>query len=257
MRYLWFKKGWPPLLVVILLFMIWHLSVQLFDIQKWMLPGPIMVINEAVSIFPRLWLHTLATINITVIGFSIGIYVGLMIAVLLHAIIPKFKPGFYPLLVLSQNIPIIALAPLLQMWFGFGMFPKILIIILVCFFPVTLAALEGFVQTDRGMLNYLRMTGANRKHIFLKLELPYSLPFIFAGLKISATYSVMGAIISEWVGAKEGLGLFMMLAKSSFRIDRVFVAIVMIMLLSLVMFLMILLVEKWLVRWNPKRREQP
>lgn len=254
MRNSWLKKGWPPVLVVILLLLIWQLLVQWLDVEKWLLPDPITIFTEAVAVLPSIQGHMLATINITLIGFSIGTAIGLMIAVLLHAVIPKFKPGFYPLLVLSQNIPIIALAPLLQMWFGFGMSPKIMIIILVCFFPITLAALEGFVQTDRGMLDYMRMTGAKRRDIFVKLELPYSLPYIFAGLKISAAYSVMGAVISEWVGAKEGLGLFMMLAKVSFRIDRVFVAMFVIVLLSLTMFLIIILIEKWLVRWNPNRR---
>lgn len=251
----WIQKGWPPVLVVIILLLVWHFTVKLFNIRAWLLPDPISVLKEAIESYDRLWMHTTSTIQITVIGFMIGISIGLLIAVLLHAVIPKFKPGFYPLLVMSQNIPIIALAPLLQMWFGFGMFPKILIIILVCFFPVTLAALEGFTQTDRNMMNYMRMTGAKRKDVFLKLELPYSLPFIFAGLKISATYSVMGAVISEWVGAKQGLGLFMMLAKSSYRVDRVFVAIMVIVVLSLTMFILIQLLEKWLIRWNPKHRE--
>lgn len=251
----WFHKGWPPVSVVILLLIFWQSAVYVFNTPAWLLPDPVSIIREGLTIFSRVWMHTKATIQITLIGFGVGVALGLIIAIILHAVLPKFKPGFYPLLLLSQNIPIIAIAPLLQMWFGFGMFPKVLIIILVCFFPVTLGAMQGFTQTDRSMLDYMKMTGASRKDIFLKLELPFSLPYLFTGLKISAAYSVMGAVISEWIGAKQGLGLFMMLSKASFRMDRVFVAIFVIVSLSVIMFIIILLIEKWLIRWNPRRKE--
>ena len=116
------------------------------------------------------------------------------------------------------------------------MLPKIIVITLVCFFPVTVAALDGFKQTPPELRHYLAMAGANKWQMFSKLEFPYALPSIFSGIKISATYSVMGAVISEWLGAKEGIGVYMTLASSSFRTDRVFVAIFIIMILSLLLF---------------------
>ena len=180
--------------------------------------------------------------------------IGLITAILLH-LLPYLKDALYPLLILSQNIPTIVLAPLLVIWFGFGMLPKIIVITLVCFFPVTVAALDGFKQTPSELRHYLAMAGANKWQLFSKLEFPYALPSIFSGIKISATYSVLGAVISEWLGAKEGVGVYMTLASSSFRTDRVFVAIFIIMILSLLLFALIQGLEKTLVRWQKQGDE--
>lgn len=150
-------------------------------------------------------------------------------------------------------MPSIALGPLLIIWFGFGLLPKIVLITLVCFFPVAVAAMGGLAQSDRVMLNYMKMAGASNWQIFTKLELPGSLPSLFSGLKISATYAVMGAVVAEWIGADKGIGYYMLLQKASYRTDRMFVAIVIIVLLSLVLFALIALLERWLVRWKPRK----
>jgi ABC-type nitrate/sulfonate/bicarbonate transport system permease component len=249
----WLQKGWPPLLVVILLFAVWQAAVAIWNIPDWLLPGPLDVLREGAASYSRLIEHILSSVRIALYGFAAGVAVGLFAAVLLHALLPWLKPGFYPLLVLSQNIPIIALAPLLVIWFGYGILPKIIIITLVCFFPVTIAALEGFTQADKNILDYMRMIGANRRQIFFKLELPAALPYIFSGLQISATYCVSGAVISEWLGAKQGLGVYMLLSQSSFRTDRIFVAIFIIVSLSLALFLLILLLKKLLIRYQTKQ----
>src|SRR5690606_6777997 len=133
---------------------------------------------------------------------------------------------------------------------GFGILPKIIVITLVCFFPVTIASLGGFRNTPPEMKHYMLMAGASKIQMFTKLEWPNSLPSLFSGLKISATYSVMGAVISEWLGAIKGIGVYMTLASSSFRTDRVFVAIFIIMILGLLFFGAITLCEKWLVKWK-------
>lgn len=247
-------NGWPPVFVVAVVLVTWQAATALFDIPKWMLPSPLAIVQEAWSIYPRLTVHTWASIKIALSGFAIGVSFGLLLAFALH-LVPKLKQGVYPLIILSQNVPIIALAPLLVLWFGFGLLPKIIIITLVCFFPIAVSMLDGFLQTDRTLLNYMRMAGASRRQIFFKLELPNSLPYLFSGLKISATYSVMGAVIAEWLGAQEGLGTFMTLSASSFRTDRVFVAIFIIMVMSLVLFGFILLLEKWFIRWKPAQTE--
>ncbi|GAB6992183.1 ABC transporter permease [Paenibacillus pini] len=224
----------------------------MFHIKKWILPAPAIIAKEAQGQSDILWDHTLATIQLTLIGFLIGTLIGLVIAIMLH-LIPFLKSALYPLLILSQNIPTIALAPLLMIWFGLGILPKLIVITLVCFFPVAVATLGGLKQTDPVMLNYMRMTGASRGQIFTKLELPHALPSIFSGLKIAATYSVMGAIIAEWIGASKGIGYYMMLQKAGYRTDRMFVAIMIIVGLSLLMFGLIALLEKWLVRWKPSQ----
>ncbi len=246
-----FQKGWRPCLVIILLFLIWELVTKLAEIPSWLLPAPSEIWKETLTVWPTFEEHLLSTVMLTVGGFGIGCATGLFVAVALH-LLPKVRESLYPLMILSQNIPIIVLAPLLVIWFGFGLLPKMIVITLVCFFPVAVAALDGFRQTGSELIHYMKMAGATKGQIFKKLEWPHALPSIFSGLKISATYSVMGAVISEWLGSEKGIGVFMTLASSSFRTDRVFVAIFMIMLLSLVFFAIIVVLERWLIKWRTK-----
>ncbi|WP_379128708.1 ABC transporter permease [Paenibacillus sp. sgz500958] len=233
--------------------MLWELSVSFFHIEAWILPGPETIAHEAAKNASGIWEHTLATLKLTIIGFPIGVAVGILVALLLH-VFPWLKRTFYPLLILSQNVPSIALGPLLVIWFGFGLLPKIILITLVCFFPIAVAMMGGLMQSDIMMMNYMQMAGASKWQIFTKLELPASLPSLFSGIKISATYAVMGAVIAEWIGADKGIGIYMQLQKSAYRTDRMFVAIIIIVLLSLLLFAIITLLEKWLVRWKPARR---
>ncbi|WAA08855.1 ABC transporter permease [Fervidibacillus albus] len=244
-------KGWRPISVIVLFLIIWELSCFLFQIPKWILPAPTDIFREFVSGWSNYSGHLLSTIQLIIIGFAIGSTTGIAIAVLLH-LNPILRQAFYPILIISQNIPMIVLAPILVIWFGFGLLPKIIVITLVCFFPITISLLDGFQQTNRDLILYMQMVGASKGQIFRKLEWPYALPFLFSGLKISATYSVMGAVISEWLGASKGIGVYMTLASSSFRTDRVFVAIMIIIVLSLCFFLLILLLEKKLIKWKPK-----
>lgn len=246
------KAGWPPIVVVILLLLIWQLAVTWGGTASWLLPSPLKIWQDGTTDMPRVWMHTFSTVRLMLIGFIVGSLGGMIAASCLHRV-PFLKAGLYPLLILSQNVPVIALGPLLIILFGFGILPKIILISLVCFFPVTMSTLDGFMQTDRNMYNYMQMIGANKRQIFYKLELPHALPFVFTGLKISATYSVMGAVIAEWLGGGVGLGYYMILQKSAFRADREFVAILIIVLLSLLFFWLIAGLEKLVIRWNTKR----
>lgn len=248
----WIKAGWPPLVVVILLLFIWQLAVTWGGAADWLLPSPLKIWRDGTTDMPRVWMHMWATVRLMSIGFSVGAIGGVLVASMLHRL-PFVKAGFYPLIILSQNIPVIALGPLLIILFGFGLLPKLILISLVCFFPVTMSTLDGFMQTDRSMYNYMQMIGASKRQIFYKLELPHALTFLFTGLKISATYSVMGAVIAEWLGGNVGLGYYMILQKSAFRADREFVAIGIIVILSLLFFWLIAGLEKLIIRWNVKR----
>jgi len=246
------STSWRPVLVLLLLFIAWETSVRLFHIETWLLPSPIAVIKEAVISWETFSVHLFATMRLSILGLIIGVLFGLCVAIILHRM-PFLRKAFYPLLILSQNIPIIVLAPLLVIWLGFGVLPKIIVIILVCFFPITIACLDGFRQTSSELKHYMIMSGSNKRQLFWKLEWPHAIPSIFSGLKISATYSVMGAVISEWLGSKEGIGVYMTLSSSSFRTDRVFVAIFAIMILSLLFFLLIQLLEKLCIKGNRKK----
>lgn len=246
------SKAGPPLAAVLFLLLVWEAYVTTYQVEAWLLPAPTAILRESVNSWSRLQMHTLATLQIAVVGFILGTAVGLALSVVLHSAFPPLRQALYPLIILSQNIPIIALAPLLVVWFGFGILPKVLIIALMCFFPILVAALQGLDYPDPAMLDYLHMIGAKRSQIFLKLELPNSLPHIFSGLKVSATYSMMGAVISEWLGAQKGLGVYMRLSAASFRTDRVFVSIGVIVALSLLFFASIAYLEKKLIRWNSR-----
>jgi ABC-type nitrate/sulfonate/bicarbonate transport system permease component len=244
-------KSWRPILVLLLLFILWEVVVTLLEIDQWILPVPTKIISEAISGWGNFYPDLLATTRIAIYGFVMGAFFGTLIAVVLH-LVPGLRESIYPLLILSQNVPIIVLAPLLVIWFGFGLLPKIIVITLVCFFPITVAAIDGFRQVPQPLVHYMKMAGATNRQLFWKLEWPYALPAIFSGLKISATYSVMGAVISEWIGAENGIGVYMTLASSSFRTDRVFVAIGAIMILSLLFFGLIVLAERYFVHWRRK-----
>lgn len=244
-----FTKAGPPLITFITFLILWQTGVMLSGIEKWMLPSPLHIWQEAVSNGGALLLHAWATIQLTLIGFCIGTVVGLLLACVLY-LVPWLKRAIYPLIIVSQNIPAIALLPLLMIWFGIGLMPKMITITLVCFFPVCVAALDGFAQTDRTMVNYMRMVGANRAQLFWKLELPHALPAVCSGLKIAGTYSVMGAIISEWLGTDKGIGYYMVLQKAAYRTDRMFVAIAFVILLSMAMFGLVCALERLLIHWR-------
>lgn len=245
-------QGWRPVVVILSILILWEISVRFFQIPVWLLPAPSQIWQAGVEGWQDFHHHLTATIKLAVIGYVLGSVFGIETACCLH-LLPTVREAFYPLIILSQNIPIIVLAPLLVIWFGFGVLPKIIIITLVCFFPITVAALDGFRQTDSNLMHYMKMAGANRRQIFEKLEWPYALPSVFSGLKIAATYSVMGAVIAEWLGAGEGIGVYMTLASSSFQTAQVFVAIFYIMALSLVFFAAINGLERVMIKWRPER----
>lgn len=243
------KKSWRPVTAIMVVILLWELATRIFDIEKWFLPAPSDIWTEFTQVLPEFMPHFYASLQLTTSGFAIGVSVGLIIALILHTL-PRVKETFYPFLILSQNMPVIVIAPLLVIWLGFVPLPKLIIITIACFFPVAISALGGFQQTNRDLVYYMKMMGATRSQLFFKLELPHALPSIFSGLKIAATYSVMATVVSEWLGAQKGIGVFITLATSSYRTSRVFIAIIIAMLLSLAFFGLILLLERLIIRWQ-------
>jgi ABC-type nitrate/sulfonate/bicarbonate transport system permease component len=250
------RKAGPPMLAVLLILVVWQLYADFSGIEKWLLPSPTEIMMETAKFFPELWNHTIATVKIAWIGFSAAVLAGIALSVLLRAVIPALHKPIYPLLIITQTIPIIAVAPLFVIWLGYGLAPKIVIITLVCFFPILIASLQGYNNADPAMRNYMLMIGCSRWQLFWKLEWPSAIPYMFAGLRVSTAYSVMGAVISEWLGAKEGLGHALRLYQSSFRTDRVFSCILMITAFSLVFFTLVVLLEKRMIRWRPDQRKE-
>jgi len=247
-------KVWPPVAVLAAFILIWQGAVMLFHIDPWVLPSPAAIAQEFAAVAPRLYDHAMATVKITLLGFAAGSAAGFVLAALLH-MIPGAKVGFYPLLVLSQNVPVFVLIELFVIWFGFALLPKVLLLMLVCFFPVAVAMLTGLTQADPKLVMYMKMIGASKRQLFWRLELPNSISYLFSGLKIAATYSVISAIYTDTIGSDKGLGGFIRLASKGFQTSRVFVGIVTIIIISLLLFGLIAAAERICLRWRIARKE--
>ncbi|CAM3946794.1 ABC transporter permease [Paenibacillus alkaliterrae] len=243
-------KAWPPMAVLAGLLACWQAAVTWGKVDKWLLPSPLAIVQEAIQIWPRLMEHTEATVQLTLLGFAGGSAVGFVLAALLH-LIPGFRSAVYPLLVLSQNVPIIAIAPILTMLLGYGLLPKVLLVTVVCFFPITVAMLSGLSSPDAQLRHYFQMIGIGKWQLFWRLELPHAIVHLFSGLKISASYSVLSAIVAEWLGTNKGLGAFMLISFKGFMPDRGYAAVFIIVTLSLTLFGLIVLAERIVIRWQP------
>jgi len=239
----------PRLAAVLIILVLWEAGVRVFDMPSFILPAPSRVVVSLAESFPLIAAHTRVTLYESMVGFAIAVVFSFVIAFVMDSI-PMIKEALYPVLVISQTIPIITIAPLFVIWFGYGLLPKVIVVFLVCFFPVAVSFLGGLESVDRDMYNLLKSMGAGRMQIFRLLKLPAALPSFFSGMKISAAYSIMGAVIGEWLGAKAGLGQFMRLSMHSFAVDRTLAAIIVIIVLSLGVFEVIRLLEKLFMPWE-------
>jgi len=243
-------KGYKPQLsAILILIAVWEIGVRLSNMPSYILPAPSQVLIALVDSFNLIVFHAKITIYESLVGFAIAIIFSLIIAFLMDSV-EVVKKAVYPILITSQTVPIITIAPLFVIWFGYGLLPKVIVVALVCFFPVTVSFLEGLESVDREMYDLLKSMGASRMQIFKMVKLPGAMPSLFSGLKISAAYSIMGAVIGEWLGAKAGLGEFMRRSMHSFAVDKVFAAIVVITAISLGIFRIINLLGMRLMPWT-------
>ncbi|MBC7235674.1 MAG: ABC transporter permease [Chloroflexi bacterium] len=238
-----------PTVLVLACLVLWQLGTMLSDIQDWLLPSPVDVLRAAWGIRGIISPHIWQTAQETLWGFILALVVGLGLGLLID-VSPWMRDALYPLLVISQTIPIIAIAPLLVIWLGYGIWPKIIVVGLICFFPIVVNTADGLRGIDRELVDLLRTMGANKRAIFIKVRLPGALPAIFSGIKVAITYSVVGAIMGEWVGGSRGLGIFMLRSTNSFRTDRVFVSVGITALLSIFLFGLVVAIERAALRWR-------
>lgn len=199
-----------------------------------MLPSPVRVVNALVSEAPILLSHARTTLVEAAIGMVLSIIAAFVIAVLMDRFDFLYK-ALYPVAVLSQTVPTVAIAPLLVLWFGYDMTPKIVLIFITCFFPLLVALLGGLKTAESGVLRLYRSMGAGYFRILFDVKLPYSLSSFFSGLRISTSYAIVGAVISEWLGGNGGLGVYMTRVRKSFAFDKMFAVIIAISVLSLVL----------------------
>ena len=244
-----------PAAFFIVLLAIWEAVSRLNAVPAFILPAPSMVVMTLLTEFRAMSSHILITLYETFTGFFISVILSILIAVLMDSI-PAIRKTLYPLLVISQTIPIIILAPLFIIWFGYGYLPKIIIVILICFFPITVSLLQSLAASDKEFISLLKSMGASKLIIYRFVKVPSSLPGFFSGLKIAAAYSIMGATIGEWVGGKSGLGVYMIRAKQSFNTDKVFAAIIVITVLSIIFLKIIEYCEKKSMPWQKIHEEE-
>jgi ABC-type nitrate/sulfonate/bicarbonate transport system permease component len=237
----------PGALIVGLL-ALWQLATTLWQIESWLLPSPLAILRAAGDARSLLGQHVWQTAQETLWGFLLALGVGLGLGLVID-LSPLARDALYPLLVVSQTIPIITIAPLLVIWLGYGIWPKIIVVGLICFFPIVVSTADGLRSADPELISLLLTMGATRMTIFLKVRLPGAMPAIFSGVKIAITYSVVGAIMGEWVGASKGLGVFMLRATNSFRTDWVFASIAVTAALSVALFALVAAVERLSLRW--------
>ncbi|MEO3974871.1 ABC transporter permease [Streptomyces sp. CAU 1734] len=243
----------PAAVLAVALLAGWQWFVTASGIRPQVLPSPVRVAEQGWAFRAEIWANTLPTLQVTAIGFGVSLAVSWTLAVAANFSGP-LRRALTPLLVLSQTLPVIAIAPLLIIWFGFGLLPKVLVIALVTFFPVAVGLIEGFAATDPQAVNLLRSMGASRWAQFRYVRLPGAMPAFFTSLRIGVTYAVTGAIFAEYVGATAGLGVFMSLQKNSFRTDLVLAAVVVTALLSIALFGLTYLAQWLIAPWYGRSR---
>jgi NitT/TauT family transport system permease protein len=245
----WAGRVGPALLLVLVGLAVWQLAVDVSGVRPQVLPSPLRVVEQGWAYRAALWTNTVPTLQVTAVGFAVSLAVGWAIAVTVD-FVPWLRRALTPLLVASQTVPIVAIAPLLIIWFGFGLLPKVVVIALVTFFPIAIGLIEGFAATDRQATNLLRSMGASRLDQFRYVRLPGAMPSFFTALRIGITYAVTGAIFAEYVGATAGLGIFMQVQKNSFRTDLVLAAVVVTAAVSVTLFALTYLVQRVVAPWS-------
>ncbi|NLM04169.1 MAG: ABC transporter permease [Clostridiales bacterium] len=223
-----------PTCVIFILILLWEGFVHLANIPLYVLPAPSRVIMTFLQEFPILYDHALITLWETFVGIIIATVLAILLAIVMDAF-NLFRMAIYPILVVSQTVPIIILAPLFIIYLGFGMAPKILTVVLMCFFPITISFADGMAQIDNNQINLVRSFGAKWYQVYSIVKIPGAMISLFSGLRVAATYSVTGAVVGEWLSSNKGLGYYMLRAKNGFMMDKVFACILAIVFLSLFM----------------------
>jgi NitT/TauT family transport system permease protein len=247
------SEAMRPILLIGAIFVLWELIVTVFAIPAYLVPTPVKVAEQLYLEWPRLWREGLVTSYATLGGFLLSGLIGVPLAVVI-AYSRTVESLVYPILVFSQSVPKIAIAPLFVVWFGFGIVPKVIAAFLLGFFPVVVATVMGFKSVESDMVDLARSMKASRWQIFLKIALPQALPSIFSGLKVSVTLAVVGAVVGEFVGSNSGLGYLLQIANGNFDLPLMFAALFLLSMIGVILFAVIDLIEKLAIPWHTSRR---
>lgn len=236
-------------LSVISLLVIWQVCGFLKVLPKYILPSPLEIIQAVVRDHNYLMYHGQFTLFVALLGLFLGIIIAIILALIMDSV-PLFRKAVYPLLVITQTIPTIAIAPILVLWLGYGIFPKIVLVILTTTFPIIISVLDGFKHADKDTAMLFKLMNANKKQELLHFKIPATLPYFFAGVRVSVSYAVIVAVVSEWLGGFEGLGVYMIRAKKLFQYDTMFAIIMMVSVISLLSMKLVEKIEKYVIKWR-------
>jgi putative hydroxymethylpyrimidine transport system permease protein len=243
------RRRLPALLLLLAFIGVWQLVASLPGVDNLTLASPVETWRALRTDHALLISNMWVTLEEVALGLAIAVVAGVGSAVLMHLFRP-LRDAAYPLLVASQAIPIVVLAPLFVLAFDYGIGPKLAIVALICFFPLTVNMLDGLRSVDPELLKLMRTLRAPRLGTLVKVELPASLPFFFSGLRVAATVSVIGAVFGEWAGADRGLGRLVLLGNNQLQTPRVYAGVVILTLMALALFLLVTLAERVAVPWN-------
>lgn len=238
----------PAAAALCLLILLWQFLYQSGAVPAYMLPSPIQVVKALFTDLPTILRHAVVTLQEAFYGLCIGVVLAFVMATLMdHFRI--LNKALYPIMIITQTIPTIAIAPLLVLWMGFYMAPKITLVVITTFFPITVGLLDGYKSVDKDSIDLMRAMGASKVQIFFHVKLPAALPQFFSGLKISAPYAVVGAVISEWLGGFEGLGVYMTRVSKAYAFDKMFAVIIFIVIISLLLMFTVNLIKTISLPW--------
>ncbi len=255
LRRVLFSPWVRPVLLVLILLVAWDLAIRVFGIKPYLIPAPEAVVRQLVAEWPKLWRESLVTTYATLGGFGLSIAFGIPMALMI-AYSRTVESFVYPLLVFSQSIPKIAIAPLFVVWFGFGMFPKVICAFMLGFFPVVVSTVAGFKSVEPDMIDLARSMKASRFATFINISLPQALPSLFAGLKVSITLAVVGAVVGEFVGSNSGIGYLLQIANGNFDLPLMFAALTVLSGIGVALFVAVDLVERLMIPWHASHRSQ-
>jgi ABC-type nitrate/sulfonate/bicarbonate transport system permease component len=251
----WIERVVPPLLVAAVLIGGWQAYVAVTNINEILLPPPSRVASAFWSDKSLLASDAWVTIKEIVYGYLLAVVLGVGLAVLIHAS-RRAERALYPWLVVSQVVPIVAVAPIFVLWTGFDIRPKLMVIALVCFFPIAVNTIDGLRAVEPELLNVLRTLGASRLQVFRMARAPAALPFVFSGLKVAAAFSVLGAVFGEWVGANAGLGYEILILNNQSATADMFAVIALLSVIGIAMFGLVATVERLALPWYHGREDR-
>lgn len=236
-------------LTILLIIGIWGLISYVGVVPRFMLPSPLDVVIAFIKDFKLIFSHIWVTLLEATIGLSISIIFSFFLAIIMdkHQMLNR---AIYPILVISQTIPTIAIAPIIVLWFGFGIMPKILLIFSTCFFPMTISILAGFKNVDEDMLKLMKSMDSSYLKTLILVKIPFAMRSFFSGLKIAASYAIVGAVVSEWLGGEKGIGVYMTRVKKAYSFDKMFASIIVISALSLLLVWFIKFLENKIIYWK-------